>query len=294
MEDALATLTRINLDDLVGAFGWRSKRHVQNLARSLFQAPARSFARQMLDFDARTGEHGLAEAAGAIAQLYVKELRVFGRDGLPAGPVLFVANHPGVADTLALFAAIGRSDLKVIALDRPFLLALPNVSRYLVFLTDKPQARVSLVRQVAAHLRSGGAVLTFPAGHNEPDPDVYPGAAESLNRWIESASTFVRLAPRTAVVPVCVRGVTWSKTASHPVTRLRRMPDDQQLLASTLQLLANVVLRIRPVSVRVQFGNPLRATGRDGAPASDLHRAILAEMRRLIESPPAVQGGEPW
>ena len=35
---------------------------------------------------------------------------------------------------------------------------------------------MSLVRDVARHLRAGGAVLTFPAGHNEPDPDVHPGA----------------------------------------------------------------------------------------------------------------------
>jgi 1-acyl-sn-glycerol-3-phosphate acyltransferase len=291
VEDALTTLARINLDDLVGAFGWQSHPHLQSLARILFHAPARSFARQMLDFDTRTGEHGLAEAAGATAQQYVKELQVFGRERLPAGPVLAVANHPGVTDTLALFAALGRPDLKVIALDRPFLLALPNVSRYLVYLTDKPQARMSLVRQVAAHLRSGGAVLTFPAGHTEPDPDVYPGAVQSLGTWIDSASAFVRLAPGTAVVPVCVRGVTWSKAASHPLTRLRRSSDDQQLLAFALQLLANVMLRTRPVTARIQFGNPVRATERDVAHPSDLHRAILAEMRRLIESAPAVDGG---
>ena len=244
--------------------------------------------RQMLDFDVRTGEHGLAEAAGATARLYVRELQVLGRDRLPAGPLLAVANHPGITDTLALFAALGRPDLKVIALDRPFLLALPNVSRYLVYLTDEPHARMSLVRQVAGHLRGGGAVLTFPAGRNEPDPDAYPGAIASLDSWIDSASAFVRLAPGTAVVPVCVRGVTWSRLASHPLTRLRRTREDQQLLASTLQLVGNVLLGIRPVTVRIQFGNPIRRAERDVAHPSELHRAILAEMRRLIEDAPAV------
>jgi 1-acyl-sn-glycerol-3-phosphate acyltransferase len=291
VEDALTALARINLDDLVGAFGLQTHPRLQGLARAVFDVPARAFARQMLDFDARTGDRGLAEAAGSAAKLYVREVRVFGRDRLPAGPLLAVANHPGLTDTLALFAALGRPDLKVIALDRPFLLALPNLSRYLVYLSDEPRARMSLVRQVAAHLRSGGAVLTFPAGHNEPDPDAYQGAIESLDTWIDSASALVRLAPGTAVVPICVRGVMWSRLASHPLIRLRRKRDDQQLLASALQLLSSVLLRARPVTVRIQFGNPVRATDADVAPASALHRAVLAEMRRLIEDAPQMDGG---
>ena len=80
---------------------------------------------------------------------------------------------------LALFAALARPDLKVIALDRPFLLSLPNLSRQLYYVTDSPQERVSLVRRAYRHLRSGGSLLTFPAGHTEPDPDTYPGAVAS-------------------------------------------------------------------------------------------------------------------
>jgi hypothetical protein len=145
---------------------------------------------------------------------------------------------------------------------------------------------VTMIRRVARQLKAGGTVLTFPAGHTEPDPDQYPGAVESLHTWLDSATLFVRLAPETAVIPVCVRGVTWAKMANHPLTRLRQSPDDRQLMASAMQLLVQFVLGTRPVTVRVQIGRPIRAVGSRLTNSGSLHEAVLDEMKRLIESAP--------
>jgi 1-acyl-sn-glycerol-3-phosphate acyltransferase len=286
MSTALDSLTQINLDDLVNAFGWQHQPILSRLVRQIFFRTARDFARHMLGFDAAIGARGLPEAACLTEKLYVRDVRLFDADCLPTGPALFLANHPGMTDSLAVFAALGRPDLKVIALDRPFLLSLPNLSQQLYYVTDSPQERMSLVRRANRHLQSGGSLLTFPAGHNEPDPDVYIGAVESLQSWTDSVGVFVRLAPETAVVPVCIRSVSWDKTVNHLLVRLRRTSDDRQLLASALQLLSNVALHVRPVTVKIQIGDPIYASELGSTNTAVIHQAVLRTMASLIEHPP--------
>ena len=288
--DALQDLTKINLDDLVNAFGWQRQPLLARLVRLVFFRTAREFARQMLFFDAAIGSRGLEEAACLTAKLYVRDVRLYGAECLPDGPSLILSNHPGVTDTLALFAALPRPDLMVIALDRPFLLSLPNLSRHLLFVTDEPHERVSLVRRVHRHLRAGGSILTFPSGHTEPDPANYSGAVESLQSWTDSVGVFVRLAPETAVVPVCIRGVTWDRTVNHPLPRRRKTLDDRMLLASALQLVANVALQKRPVTVQIQIGEPIYASDLGTTDTNVLHRAVLDSMKSMIERPPQGSG----
>ena len=182
------------------------------MLRTLFAGPARKFAGQMLDFDDAVRRVGLVDAARQTQRRYIRSLRLFSAP-LPAGPFLALSNHPGMVDTLALFSALNRPDLKIIAMERPFLKALTNTSQRLYYVTDDPGTRMSLVRQVSGHLRSGGAALTFPAGQIEPDPNVYPGATGALQGWTDSVGVFVRIAPETAILPVLVRGVIWEKTA---------------------------------------------------------------------------------
>jgi hypothetical protein len=287
--DALAALTEINLDDLVAAFGWQDRSRLARALRAIFAGPARKFARQMLDFDDAVGRMGLVEAARQAQRRYVRSLRIFSAP-LPAGPFLALSNHPGAVDTLALFSALNRPDLKIIAVDRPFLKALSNVSQRLYYVTDDPGARMALVRQVSGHLRSGGAALTFPAGEIEPDPNVYPGALESLSNWTDSVGVFLRMAPETAILPVLVRGVIWEKTAGHPLTRLKKTRDEREKLAAAFQLLAHVVLGRKPLDVTVQVGRPITIAGLGSKDTSVIHQAVLAEMKRLIENPPAGEG----
>ena len=150
--DPLFTLTEINLDDLVSSFGWEKHPSLAWVLRFTFQGTARKFAGQMLEFDGAVGRVGLADAGRHTLRKYAHRLRLFS-DPLPDTPILALSNHPGMVDTLALFAALNRPDLKIIAVDRPFLKALPNTSRKLFFVTDDPSARMALVRQVSTHLR---------------------------------------------------------------------------------------------------------------------------------------------
>jgi hypothetical protein len=258
--------------------------------RLLFHAPARKFAAQMLDFDAAVGEGSLATAAYRTLRNFVRGVYVTCDAPLPDGPFLALSNHPGMTDTLALFTALERPDLKIIAVERPFLRSLPNTSQQLYFVTDDPGARMALVRQVSAHLRSGGAALTFPAGSIEPDPQVYPGAIESLNNWTESAGVFIRLVPETAILPVLVRGVIWEAAARHPLTRLKKTSQEKEKLAAALQLLAHVIRGVKTASVHVQIGRPITIEALGTSRTQAIHDAVLSEMRRLIQNLPENEG----
>jgi 1-acyl-sn-glycerol-3-phosphate acyltransferase len=286
----LENLTQINLDDLVNAFGIQNHRTLRRITRFLFHGAARKFAKQMIDFDSIAGTRGLAEAARLTERLYVRDVRVFGADRLPDSAFLALSNHPGMTDTLALFSALKRNDLKIIALNRPFLLSLPNISKQLFYVTDNPADRVALVRHVSVHLRNGGSLLTFPAGHNEPDPDVYAGAVDSLQSWTDSVGVFIRLAPQTPILPIVLRSVVWKRLAHSPIVRIKRTRDERELLVVALQLLAMVMLNIEPVTVTVQIGKPITAKDLGTTETQIIHQAILAEMKRLIENQPEGEG----
>jgi hypothetical protein len=286
----LQTLTQINLDDLVSSFGWQNQPFLARALRRMFLQPAQTFAKIMLEFDSAIGECGLVEAARLTQRRFVRDVRVFGLARLPDFPFLALSNHPGMTDTLALFAALNRPDLKIIALNRPFLMALPNLSQRLFFVRDDPAARMKLVRQVSGHLRGGGAALTFPAGKIEPDPDVYPGALESLQNWTDSAGVFVRMAPETVILPVLVRNVIWRKTANLSLLKIKKTREEREKLAAALQLLAMVMWDAKPVTVTVQIGNAIDPKKLGSTDTQIIHRAVLDEMKSLIENPPQGEG----
>ena len=299
MPSTLDLLTQINLDDLVSSFGWTDRPLLARTLRGLFHRPARKFAAHMIEFDNAVGSRGLADASRLTLQNYVRSLHVFGQENLPTSsspatrhlsPFLALSNHPGMVDTLALFAALGRPDLKIIALDRPFLNALPNTSKQLFYLKDESASRMTLVRQVSSHLRAGGAALTFPAGHIEPDPDAYPGAVNSLNDWADSVGVFVRMKPETAVLPVLVRGVVREKSAKHWLLKFKKTPQEKEKLTAALQLLAHVAFKQTDIHVRVQIGRPIYARDLGSSETRVIHQAVLAEMKRLIENPPEGEG----
>jgi len=288
--DGLQTLTQINLDDLVSSFGWQDQPFLARTLRWIFYKPAQTFAKIMLEFDSTIGERGLVEAARRTEKRFVRDVRVFDQCRVPDSAFLALSNHPGMTDTLALFASLNCPALKIIALDRPFLMALPNLSQQLFFVRDDPASRMKLVRQVSGHLRSGGSALTFPAGEIEPDPDVYPGALDSLQGWTDSVGVFVRMAPETVILPVLVRNVIWDKTAKHPLLKIKKTREEREKLAAALQLLAMVMWDAKPVTVTVQIGNVVDPKKLGATDMQVIHRAVLDEMKFLIENPPQGEG----
>jgi 1-acyl-sn-glycerol-3-phosphate acyltransferase len=239
----------------------------------------------MAEFDRRVGELGLGQGGRLTLNDYAASLEVAGQENLPkSGPLLVLSNHPGISDTLALFASLPRRDLKVVAAERPFLNALSNVSRHLIYVPEDASQRMGVVRSAVAHLRHGGAVLTFPAGEIEPDPACMPGAVDSLRSWSESVAVFARLAPDTHISVAIVSGVIWPASLQHPLTRLRKERKAQESIAASLQILAQTLLpSFKPVRVRVVFSPAFPAGMLASQGGKALMEAVTGQARRLIQ-----------
>lgn len=288
---ALENLTEINLDDLVASFGWEDFPFLAAVLRMLFRGTARRFAQMMLTFDADVGADGLGPAGKELLKKFARLVTIYGREYLPDGPVLALSNHPGMVDTLALFTALDRQDLQVIAVQRPFLEAISNTSQRLDYITEDPGESFGMVKRVRKHLDQGGAVLTFPAGKIDPDPAVYPGAIEALQQWTDSAGVFLRLSPETALLPVVVKGVIWKKTAhSFWVRLLKKEQEEREKLAVALQLIAHVDLGLHPLDVSVQFGEPIRFSPEESRDKEHVHQKLLQAITDLINTDPQGQG----
>ena len=164
------TLTQINLDDLISSFGWQNRPFLARLLRWFFISPPKEFAHQMVEFDSFVGQHALPHASRLTLSHYVDSLHVYGRERIPQGAFLALSNHPGMSDTLSLFASLNRTDLKIIALNRPFLNALPNTSKQLFYLKDDPASRDDShpVRDRPSATRWRGAYLSSRTHRTRP------------------------------------------------------------------------------------------------------------------------------
>jgi hypothetical protein len=277
--ERVEVLTRVCVDELLDAFGLGGPGRGRHLLELISRVPAKRLAGQVATYDEIVGESGLAAGGAWALGRMARRVEVEGRERVPPeGPLLLAANHPGLADALALFATVARPDLRVVAAERPFLAALPNTSRYLIPVSEAfPKKRFEAVRIATRHLKGGGAILTFPGGKIEPDPAVLPGAVEALERWSESLDLFARFVPDLTVVPAVVSGVLSPTALRNPLIFVRRQPRDREWLAATLQMLTPM---LRNVSTRVAFGPPIRA---EDLPDRTVREAVLEEVRRLIE-----------
>ena len=269
-------LTEINITDLLESAGLARWRYAS--LRHLVRPVARRFALTAHEFDNRVGRDGLAQGSTWLMQQMTAGLRTTGLAHIPAqGPLFILANHPGMTDTVALFASLAsRPDLRVIALDRPFLRALPNVSRQLIFLPPEESGRLAVIREGARHLKNGGALLTFPAGDIEPDPAV-SGSAQamhSLRSWSDSYALFARLVPGTRFVPTAVSHVISPAAQRNPLTFLRRTRHGKARLAAALQV---ALPRYRELVPRVHF---MALPRMDQSDPQALCAAVATQMRQ--------------
>jgi hypothetical protein len=273
MGDILTLLTQANAREILAAFKLDRLGCLQPLADWLVSLPARRLSRQILRFDELAGQQGLAAGARYILDEFTGGIRIEGQQHVPpCGPVLVVANHPGMVDVAALCVALERRrDLKIVAAEREILQLLPNIRSRLLFVNPRTGRRCGLLRNAAEYLRHGGALLTFPAGTIEPDPSVR--VVDSLAGWSDSAELFVRLVPDTLVLPIVVSGVISKTAQQHRIAKCFADPKEREWAAATLQVLCR---RLRDTQTRVVIGETI-SPGRFGQRA-----AIHAAMASLL------------
>ena len=194
-------------------------------------------ARLPLRMAARCWAPGLLWGAGARLQVEGRERIDFSR------PCLFVANHQSVIDICALFRAIPvplRFLLKQEMKRVPFVGWYACATGMLFIVRDSARAGALFRRQAAARLADGQSLCLCPEGTRSRDGTMGPFKAGSLQSAIDAG---------VDVVPVALHGAG------------RVLPVDG-------------FFRVRPGTIRVGFGVPLR-TRVDGRPVS---RQMLAEQ----------------
>lgn len=282
----IEALTQASIPELLDRLGLSDTCSDHNLIRLLCWPPARHVAHALATYDQLVGAQGLLAGMEWLLRRFVGTFAVAAPCALPqCGPLLVVSNHPGLMDVAALLVSLGRTDVSIVAADRPFFRALPYTSRHLIYVSAGRRHQAHVLRTIATALRGGRAVLLFPAGRLEPDPDMLPGALESLRRWSPSIGHLVRAVPSTQIVPAIVRGVLSRRAWRHPLTRLRRQPQDRVRLAELLQFFLPC---LHKVTVHVAYGPPLEATQllAQHHTTTSITQAVVAEAARLVEQPP--------
>lgn len=273
--------------DLAGLDGCRGGRLALRLGLG---GRVRRFARDVARFDRAVGRQGVARGARGLVHRYGGGVRAIGTERVPAsGPVLLVANHPGLSDALAVYATAPRDDLLALARAQPLLALLPEMRRHLLIVPDVGLERGRAVRALLRHLRAGGAALLFPAGHLEPEPALLTNGTNPLGRWSTSVGTLVRLAARHGlplrVVPTAISGVLARTTRRRfgPLIRRRSTPRGRDDLTALLQL---AFPRLGRTTVLVRYGEPLDAAtlAADADPAEITER-VKEGLLELLRHP---------
>lgn len=296
--EQLHVLVQESTAELLDTMGLSHARHSRVLWTWLLSLAAGRFVREIATYDQIVGAHGLQRGAAWLLERFTAGLDVIGHAAVPvSGPLLVVANHPGLTDTAALLVGLARHDVYVVAIDRPFLRALPHTSEHLIYVSPEGAGHRRALQTVMARLDRGHAVLVFPAGRLEPDPLVQTGSAESVESWSRSIGLVSKWAPDARVLPAVVGGVRSAHALAHPLTRLRRRPQDQHRVAALLQTLVPLYHRVR---VRVAFGSSIPAASLQARYRSPpaITQAIAEQVYQLLPrlpgaSPPRVAKGPP-
>lgn len=251
----------------------------------------RRFADTLAVFNEDLETRGLAEATISLCAQYNGRVVAEGLHHIPeSGPILLVSNHPGMFDTLAIYATLPRSDIRALARPQPLLGMMSGLERNLLMLPDEGPGRAGSLRQVLQLLKAGGALLIYPAGHLEPEPLLVGrhglGSAspvEPLGAWSSGVGTLVKLAARQGVplkvVPTSLAGVLSTSTWRWfgPLLKLRKSLRGREDLTAVLQV---AFPRLGPTTIQVTYGAPLEAAALAAGDADV--ETITAQVRTVV------------
>jgi hypothetical protein len=252
-------LRRSLTDDVLRLLGIPQAGLPRHLLKPFLLPPTTLFAKLAASFDHYVEQFGMKDASNWALSKFVKGVEISGVERIPAdGPLLIAANHPGTIDGFAITANVPRPDLKIVITGIPFIQKLQSTGRHLIYATFDPHQRMTTVRSIIRQLEEGGALLIFPSGTIDPDPDIMPGSREALNDWSPSLELILRRVPQTQVLVSIVSGVLNPSYLNNPFARLHRGIREQQKVAEFLQIAQQLVFpKFRSLLPRVSFGSPM-------------------------------------
>ena len=261
----------------------------------LFRIPLVRLSTIGLDFDRRVAKAGFPKASQWALTYCCRHVTARGTQNIPAeGPLVIVANHPGTYDALVIFSQLGRQDICWISTEIPFLDKLPHVHNHVIF-TSKVNAlgRMSTMRNAIRHLQAGGVLFYIGAGFIEPDPAVYPGAAEHIEGWLTGIDFFLHHVPGLRIMPAIVSGVISPKWARSPLAWLRRNDVDKHRLVGFGQVITQLFFPGKLMfTPSVSFGPPVTVEIlRNESGQENILPAVIARTKALLGEHCRIFGG---
>lgn len=286
-ERAVAGILRETItDEIFAAFGLPSRGWQRRIFGPVFWLPTHIFGRIMAGVDRIVEEQGVPEAAKRLLKYFVDDIQAKGKENIPLeGPVLIASNHPGAYDSVAILSCLPRKDIKMVVSDIPFLRSLPAASRQMVYATPGIQGRMTAVRGVMRQMQEGGALMIFPSGLVDPDPDVLPDAEKELDSWSGSLGLVMKRVPETRIIVTIASGVLSPACLRNPLTRLPKKEWEKRKLAEFLQVIQQLALK-RKFGLRPRLTFDVALTGSEllaRSDSTDLHQAIIERARQVLK-----------
>lgn len=254
-----AELSRLITDETARAFGWVPHGAMRRLMGPFLWPVANRFAGIGCTFDRMVIDHGFREACRWALGNFCEQVLHRLRGPIPRrGPLLVLSNHPGTVDALAIASRLPREDLKIIAADLRFLRGLKAASRHLIFASRDAFERMGTLRRALRQLQEGGALLVFPTGHLDPDPETLLDSHEGFRGWSGSLRLLLNKAPNTKLLLTAVSGVLNRSILHSPLLRLGETRLDRQRVAEFLQVMGQLILpRSLPIFPKITFDHAM-------------------------------------
>lgn len=262
----------------------------RRLLGPLFKYPAGQMGRIAARADEAALTSGISGGARRVLPDFSMQVSARGAEKIPQeGPLLVVSNHPGGLDAIALLSSISRKDVNVVISDVPFTRAFEAAGRHFVYTPRHAAGRMAALKASVGRLRKGEALLIFPHGEVEPDPEISPPpvAAAAVGGWSRSIELMLRKVPETRLMAAIASGVVMPRFARSFLTKIRRSAPRRQKVAEVLQFIRQMV---RPgsvmLNVRLSFADPVEGhelLGKDTMPAViAMVRGLLADHIRAL------------
>jgi 1-acyl-sn-glycerol-3-phosphate acyltransferase len=249
------------INEICYALGVSRNGVMHRLMGPLFRFPANRLGLIAVRTDNEVKISGLSGGARRILPDLSLNPSVRGAGDIPVdGPLLVVSNHPGGFDSIAILSCIPRKDLKVILSDVPFTRAFTSARQYFIFVPPDVSGSATTLRASIDHLKNGGALMIFPNGDVEPDPELSGSAADSIQDWSRSIEIMLREVPNAWLQAAIISGVQMPMLMRSPILKIRKTAPRRQKLAEVLQIIRQMIFppRVR-TNVHISFAKPIKA-----------------------------------
>lgn len=238
------------IDEIFFAFGLSRNGWLRRISGPIFMWPAHHFAWLIARYQGLVPKIGFGGTSRKMLPDFNAVVSSHGNDQVPEfGPLIVASNHVGGIDSLCVASCIPRKDLKIMVSDIGFLHAMSISDDYFIFVPLDTAGRMVALHRAIEHLQTGGSVLVFAHGEVEPDPELMPGAADSIFDWSTSLEIMLRKAPSAKIQLSIVSGIIHRSFMRNPFVLLRRTLFARQKLAEFIQIMQQMMF---PRSIRTQ------------------------------------------